>query len=295
MCGSVEDQLRMIFFKDDIQTVQVSDRADDKAHIFVGVVVFQFLLEVISRVFVDVEDDEHLRILLNDLTAEFRADRTATAGDKDDLVLNIRSNFINVVLDLVSTQKVFDLDFTELGDGDFSVYQLVDGRKDFNLSFRFLTDVDDVSSVFRGCTGDGNKDLIDAILLDEFRNVFPAAFDLDSVDDTSLFVGVVVDEGQYIAPEFFRALDLVQNGGTGHAGTDDEDLRELASVTEVVHVRFPCAEDAIGIAVYDDANHENQISDEVEATRNTPSKNVEATDLEDSGEGDTGKDGEHLP
>lgn len=257
--------------------------------------MFQFLLEVISRIFVDVENNEHLRVLLDDLTAEFRTDGTTAAGDKDNLVLDVGSNFVHVVLDLVTAKKVFDLDFSKFGYGDFTVHQLIDGRKDLDLGLCFLADVDDVSSVFGGCAGDGNEDLIDAILLDECRDVFPATFDLDAVDDASLFVGVVVDEGQHIAPELFRTLDFVQNGRTSHTGTNDEDLRELASVLIIRKVCFPGTEDAVRIAVDDDTNHQNQIRDEIIATGNAPSKNMETTDLENGGEGDTGKDGEHFP
>ena len=180
-----------------------------------------------------------------DLSAELAADGTATTGDEDNFVLDVCGNFVNVVLDLISSEKVFYLDFSQLGDGDFAVYQLINGRKDLDLSVRLLADANDVSSVFGGGTGECNEDLIDVVLLNEFWDVFPATFDADAVDDAPLFVGVVIDEGQYIAPELFRTFDLVQDGGTGHTGADDEDLGELIAVTVVVEVGFPGTEDPV--------------------------------------------------
>ena len=41
----------------------------------------KLLLDVIGIVFIDVEDDELLRLILGDLPAEFTADGTAAARD----------------------------------------------------------------------------------------------------------------------------------------------------------------------------------------------------------------------
>ena len=237
----MEDQLRMVFLEDNIQSVEVSNRTDDKTHVFVRVMVLKFLLEIICRVFIDVQNDEHLRVLFDDLPAEFGTDGSATAGDEYYLVSDVGSDFVDVVLDLVSSQKVFDLDFTQLGDGDFPIHQLVDGRKRLDLRARFLTDVDDVTSIYGLGARERNVDLIDTVLLDEFRDVFPASFDRDTVDDASLFLFVVIDETEYIAIESVGTLDLVQDDGTGGAGADDEDPLELVPVLVVMPVRFPSA------------------------------------------------------
>ena len=291
----MEDQLRMIFFKDDVQSVEVSYRANNKAHVFVGVVVLELLLEVVCCVFVDVQDHEHFRVLLDDLSAEFGTDGAATAGDKNHLVFDVRSDFVDVVLDLVSAQKVFDLDFTQFGDGDFPVHQLINGRKGLDFGARFLTDVDDVTSVFCFGARERNVDLIDTVLLDEFRDVFPAPFDRDTVDDASLFLFVVIDEAKYIAIESVGTLDLVQDDGTGGAGADDEDPLELVPVLIVMPVCFPGTENAVGIPVQDDADHQDQVRQEIEAAGHRPADDVETADLEDSGECDAEEDGEHFP
>ena len=245
MGSCMEDQLRVVFFKYNIQSVEVSHRTDDKAHIFVWVMVLEFLLEVVCGVFIDVQDHEHLRVLLDDLSAEFGTDGSATASDEDDLVLDICCDFVDVVLNLISAQKVFYADFTQFGNGDFPVHQLVDGRKGLDFGTRFLTDIDDVTSIFGLGARESNVDLIDAILLDELRDVFPAAFDRNAVDDASLLLFVVIDEAEYIAIELFGTFDLVHDGGTGHAGADDHDLLELVAVLIVVPVGFPGTEDPV--------------------------------------------------
>ena len=295
MGSCMEDQLRVVFFKYNIQSVEVSHRTDDKAHIFVWVMVLEFLLEVVCGVFIDVQDHEHLRVLLDDLPAEFGTDGTATAGDEYHLVFDVGSNFVDIVLNLVSAKKVFDLDFSQFGDRHFPVHQLVDSRKGLDLGACFLTDVDDVTSVFGLGTRERNVNLIDTVLIDEFRDVFSAAFDRDTVDDASLFLFVVIDETEYIAIESVGTLDLVQDNGTGGPGADDEDPLELVPVLVVVPVRFPGTKDAVGIPVQDDADHQDQVRQEIEAAGHRPADDVETADLEDGGECDSKEDGEHFP
>ena len=291
----MEDQLRMVFFEDDVQSMEVTYRTDDKTDVFVGVMVLELLLEVICSVFVNVQDDKHLRVLFDDLPTEFGTDGAAAACDKDDLALDVGSDFIDVILDLVSAQKVFDLDFSQFGDGDFPIHQLVDGRKGLDLGACFLTDVNDVTSVFGLGARERNVDLIDTVLLDEFRDVFPAAFDRDAVDDPSLFLFVVIDETEYIAIKSVGTFDFVQDDGTGGAGADDEDPLELVPVLVVMPVRFPGTKDTVGIPVQDDANHQDQVRQEIETAGHVPADDVKAADLEDGGKCDSKENGEHFP
>ena len=74
MGGGMIDQIGSVLGKEVFQSIPVSYGANEHGETQVGVIPAQFLLDVIGVVFVDVEDDELLRVLARDLTAELAAD-----------------------------------------------------------------------------------------------------------------------------------------------------------------------------------------------------------------------------
>ena len=84
----------------------------------------KLLLDVIGVVFIDVEDDEMLRVMGRDLPAELRADGAAAARDEDDLAGELVEDFIHVDFDGLPSEQVFDFDLLEGADGHFATGEL---------------------------------------------------------------------------------------------------------------------------------------------------------------------------
>ena len=174
MRRGVIDDLRTIVGKHLEHPSAVADGTDQGDKVQVRIRVLQLILDIIGVVLIDVKDDQLPRMMRRNLTTEFGTNRPAAAGYEDDLTFDVCGNLIDVVVDLLSAEKVFDTDFAELSDGDFPIHKLIDCRKGLDFGARFLADVDDVTSVFGLGARKSNVDLIDAILLDKFRDVFIA-------------------------------------------------------------------------------------------------------------------------
>ena len=65
------------------------------------------------------------------LATQFTSDRAAATCYKDCFAGYIIHDLIHVDIDLLSSKKIFNVDRTQLTDIDFTVYQLIDSRKDF--------------------------------------------------------------------------------------------------------------------------------------------------------------------
>ena len=74
MCGRMEDHVRLILLHHAADTVRVPAGADEGHEVQLRVLHDELLLDAVRVVLIDVEDDELLRLVACDLTAELRAD-----------------------------------------------------------------------------------------------------------------------------------------------------------------------------------------------------------------------------
>ena len=72
----------------------------------------KLLLEQICAVFINIKDDNFLRMILRNLTAKLAADRSAAARYKDNLILKIAAN-ISVQLNLGASEKIGDINISD--------------------------------------------------------------------------------------------------------------------------------------------------------------------------------------
>ena len=221
MCSRMEDHVRLILLHHTADTVRVPAGADEGHEVQLRVLHDELLLDAVRVVLIDVEDDELLRLVACDLTAEFRADRSATAGDEDGLPLDHTEDFFVVDLDRFTTEEVEDVDVTELADADFAVDELVDARDGLQLTAALLTDVEDLCALFGGRGRDRIDDFRHLVLLYGTENVVSGADDRDAVEDAALLVQVVVDQADRIALQVLTGEELLDEHPAGITRADD--------------------------------------------------------------------------
>ena len=221
MCSRMEDHVRLVLLHHTADTVGVPAGADEGHEVQLWVLHEELLLDAVRVVLIDVEDDELLRLVACDLTAELRADRSATAGDEDGLPLDHAEDFFVVDLDRFTTEEVEDVDIAELADADFAVDELVDARDGLQLTAALLTDVEDLRALFGGRGRDRIDDFRDLVLLYGVEDVVSGTDDRDTVEDAALLVQVVVDEADRIALQVLTGEELLDEHPASVARADD--------------------------------------------------------------------------
>ena len=221
MCGRMEDHVRLVLLHHAADAVRVPTGADEGHEVQLRVLHDELLLDAVCVVLIDVEDDELLRLVACDLTAELRADRSATAGDEDGLPLDHAEDFFVVDLDRFTTEEVEDVDVAELADADFAVDELVDARDGLQLTAALLTDVEDFCALFGGRGRDRIDDFRDLVLLYGTEDVVSGADDRDAVEDAALLVQVVVDQADRIALQVLTGEELFDEHPASIARADD--------------------------------------------------------------------------
>ena len=221
MCGRMEDHVRLILLHHTADTVGVPAGADEGHEVQLRVLHDELLLDAVRVVLIDVEDDELLRLVACDLTAELRADRSATAGDEDGLPLDHTEDFFVVDLDRFTTEEVEDVDVTELADADFAVDELVDARDGLQLTATLLTDVEDLRALCSGRGRDRIDDFRDLVLLYGMEDIVSGTDDRDAVEDAALLVQVVVDQADRIPLQVLTGEELLDEHPASIARADD--------------------------------------------------------------------------
>ena len=221
VCSRMEDHVRLVLLHHAADTVRVPAGADERHEVQLRMLHDKFLLDTVSIVLVDVEDDELLRLVTCDLAAELGADGSATAGDEDGLPLDHAEDFFVVDLDRFTTEKVEDVDVAELADADFAVHELVDARDGLELTAALLTDIEDLRALFGGRGRDRIDDFRDLVLLYGVKDVVSCADDRDAVEDAALLVRVVVDQADRIPLQVFAGEELLDEHPAGITRADD--------------------------------------------------------------------------
>ena len=217
----MENHVRLILLHHAADTVRVPAGADEGHEVQLRVLHEELLLDAVRVILIDVEDDELLRLVACDLTAELRADRSATAGDEDGLPLDHAEDFFVVDLDRFTAEEVEYVDVAELADADFAVDELVDARDGLQLAAALLTDVEDLRALFGGRGRDRIDDFRDLVLLYGVEDVVSCADDRDAVEDAALLVRVVVDQADRIPLQVLTGKELLDEHPASIACADD--------------------------------------------------------------------------
>ncbi len=167
-------------------------------------------------------------MVCGDLPAELRADGAA-ARNQDDLAVNEVEDFLQVGGDGLTAQKILDRNALHLADGDVAGYQLVHAGEALELAAGLLADGEDVPPLFGGGAGEGEVDLLHAVLLSVLQDGVPAADDRDTVKGAAPFVGVIVNDADDLLFGLLRLADIPEDHLAGIARADEHDMGGVAA------------------------------------------------------------------
>ena len=221
-CGMI-DNLGMILLKNLEDAAAVTDGTDQGHEVQVRILFPQLQLDGVGVVFIDIKDDELLRVMTGHLAAELRADASAAARDKDDLAVDEVEYLAQIRRDGLSAQEVLDGDVAEFRDRDLVVDQLVHAGKHLDRATGLVTDAEDFLPVLSRHAGDGEEDLRHLIFLDILKDRLSPAHDGDTLDGAVPLVGVVVDDADGFVVQLVGGLEIAEEHPPGFAGTDDHD------------------------------------------------------------------------
>ena len=207
MCCCVINHIRTVGFEHLIDSSAVPDRTDQHFQIQLGVFIPQFQANGMGIIFINIENDQLLGIVLGDLSAKLAADRSAAARYQNDLALNEAVNLIHIYLDRLTTQQVLNGHILQGFGCDILVHHGICRRQIFQLAICFLANLQDFPALRHGCAGHCQKDFLNLIPFGTVQNLIPAAHNRNAIDKTTPFVPVVIDDAAY---PFVAGLCIVQ-------------------------------------------------------------------------------------
>lgn len=89
-------------FEDILDSLRVTHRRDEHDEVQLRIFPDQLLLDLISVVLIDIDNDQLFRLMTGDLPAQLTSDGPATAGDQYDLILHIVQDFFRIDLYRIS-------------------------------------------------------------------------------------------------------------------------------------------------------------------------------------------------
>ena len=156
--------------------------------------VSELLHQKIDGLFAVPQQEEPGRFVLQNLRADLRADRPASAGDEYFFAPDGGADFRHVELDRLSAQKVLKLDRAEPAHLDLSAGKIVHAWQDAHFDAQMRERLEISSHFDAACGGDGDERHLYLPLLRDSRQVVFFAEHAESRDDFTLFPLVFVDE-----------------------------------------------------------------------------------------------------
>ena len=182
--------------------------SNNHLQIQVRILLPQFQLNVIGAVFIDIEDDQLLRMVGRNLPTQFRADAAAAAGDQHHLSLQILINFLQIHPDRLSAQQILHCHIPEGADLHLAGPELVHARQILQFTAGFLADLQNLPLGRDRGTGDSQIDLFNFIPAHAIGNAFPSTCHRDSVDIPSPFIGIVIDDAADGIPDLISVFNI---------------------------------------------------------------------------------------
>ena len=150
MCCSVINDIRLVFFKNVIDTSAITNRADKRHKIeFTAIFTFKLLLYFISIVFINVKYDKLFRLMTCYLSAKLASDRATATCYQYGLTLKVLEYLVHVYSDRLSSKQILDRNRLHLAEKHLTICYLINARKLFHLTACFLTNIKDIPFVLR--------------------------------------------------------------------------------------------------------------------------------------------------
>ena len=94
--------VRAVRLKHRLNPVGIPDRTDENRQIQLRKRPLQLLLQIVGVIFIHIEDNQLFRPVACNLAAQLASNGAASSGDKDDLVLHISHNLIQIYPDRIT-------------------------------------------------------------------------------------------------------------------------------------------------------------------------------------------------
>ena len=221
--GGVVNDLRPVGFKDFEHPAAVSDGADEGNQVQFRILLLQLQLDAVGVVFVNIKDDQLLRLMGRDLPAQFGADGSAAAGDQDGLAGDKRKDFRHVSFDGFPAQQIFDRHVFHGAYGNITQDELVQAGKLLELAARLVADGKDIPLLLDAGAGDRQEDLVDIVLRGRRQDLVPTADDRDAVHVPVPFVFIIVDDTDDLVLDLVRPGHIPEDHLAGAARADQHD------------------------------------------------------------------------
>ena len=237
-CRMVDD-LRMIFFKHSIDSMGISHRTDQHYQVQFRIIPLQFLLNVIGIVFINIKDDQLLRLMSCDLTAKLASDGTASSCDQHDFSRHIPHDTLHLSINGFSSQQILNLHIAELGDTDLSVYQLIDSWQYLQLAACLTADIQQFLNLSMRCRRNGDHNLINMIFLCQTTDILSVTCYQHTAQILSDLARIIIHQATHILLYELAVLQFLQQGIASLTGSHDHGVglafldQSLLLLTEV--------------------------------------------------------------
>ncbi len=217
-----------------VHTARVPDGCDEHHQIQLRMCDLQLLLNIVSIVLINIQNDELLRLVSGDLPAELRADRSAAACHAHDLVLHIADDGADIHLHRFSAEQILDLHITQLADADLSVYKLIHAGERPYLAAGLGTDGQNFLHLGARHARHRDNNLVYIVERAGFPDFVPPADDFDALNVAAPLESVIIDDAADGHRGEMAADDLLDDDIGGFAGADDHDRDGIVPVLPLV-------------------------------------------------------------
>ena len=223
------DDLGAVFGEYLLHPVFVLDVGDDEFQmvgiLFVGLVVAKLELEVVHGRFGLVEKYDFAGFVLDELAADFAANRTGGTGDHHRFVDDFADDVDVVEFDALAFQEVFNLDVLYLVDGERVVNPFADVGHGLDGQSKVECLGGDCLFAFYLDSGYGNEQGLYLVFGDEGGVEDGLAMhDVDAVEGGVAFFAVVVDVGNNFVVVCRVLTESVVSNHSSSTGTVDDDV-----------------------------------------------------------------------
>ena len=129
----------------------------------IRVFLFQFLLNIICIVFINIKHDQLFRLIRCDLTTESGSNASASSGHHHLFAMNKRMDLFHIYFDRLPSQQLLHVDIPQSAHLDLSSQELIHARQVFQLTSRLFTDIQNISLFLCRSARYRYNDLVDLI------------------------------------------------------------------------------------------------------------------------------------
>ena len=198
----VENDLRVIQVKDLVEAMLVANRADQRDNrAILAIALAQIVHQLIRAVFVNLKDNQQLRLEPHDLAADFRTDGAAAARHHDDLAGKITRDGIGIQLHLLAGEEVGDVQLAdERGRFTGALIRVRRLGEDARVAVRLVAQLEDfLHALARPQRRNGDDDLPNPVAGDELGDILRRAANRHVLNPQPLLVARVVHQNDRLA------------------------------------------------------------------------------------------------